>query len=74
MRAKSILLSKTFWVNVAAILLMILEDQEAIAIIPDVVEAHMVKILAVINVILRAWTKTEVQFRGVSPTDAKLSE
>lgn len=73
MKAKSILLSKTFWANLATVLAMILDDQEALNIIPDVVEPYMVYVLGVVNVIIRYWTVQPVALKMPDGTTKRSS-
>ena len=63
MRAKSILLSKTFWVNLVAALTMVLEESELTDIIPDAYEGHIIAFIAIVNIILRVWTVQPVAMK-----------
>jgi hypothetical protein len=74
MRAKSILLSKTFWVNLVATLLALLEVTQVTNLLgPGGIEI-VLGITGVINVVLRTWTTTAVEVRGTRATDAGLTE
>src|SRR5688500_8986662 len=61
--SKSILLSKTLWANIVAMLAMILDEAELTNLIPDRFEGYMVAAIAVINIVLRVWTTQPVQMR-----------
>ena len=57
--SKSILLSKTIWVNVIAVIALFLQNQYGFVL--D--ESLQVEILGIINIILRLITKEPVQWR-----------
>lgn len=58
--AKSIFVSKTFWVNVALIVIALSQDTEAMKLLPAVVKSNLLTIAAVVNVILRYTAKRPV--------------
>ncbi len=60
MNTKKLWASKTFWVNILAIIVVAVQTQTGFVI--DI-EAQAA-ILAVINLALRAITKTEITWRG----------
>lgn len=63
MQAKSILLSKTFWFNVAAILAALSETTEFTNVIPVTWMPAFAAVVAVVNVILRTQTEQPVAAR-----------
>lgn len=54
--AKSILVSKTFWVNVALILAAIAEESDIINVLPGSVGPVLLQAAAVINIALRIFS------------------
>lgn len=63
MRAKSILVSKTFWFNVVAALAVLLDTQDFMNVIPAVVQPYMLAIVTAGNVILRVNTVQPVAMK-----------
>jgi hypothetical protein len=53
---KNLIKSKTFWVNILALLAMLLQAKYGFIIDPE----SQIAILAVVNVVLRAVTKEEI--------------
>ena len=53
---KKFYLSKTFWVNILAVIALVIQSQFGYVISPET----QVSILAVLNILLRAITKTEI--------------
>lgn len=53
---KKFYLSRTFWVNILAVIALIVQSQFGYIISPET----QVSILAVLNILLRAITKTEI--------------
>ncbi len=62
-KAKSILISKTFWVN-ALTVMVILINRNAKVIDPLLIEPFAVVTLPLVNVGLRAITKGDVSLKG----------
>lgn len=56
MESKKIWLSKTFWINILALVGMVAQSQSSFVINPEM----QIAILGVINIILRVVTKQEV--------------
>ena len=63
MNSKSILLSKTFWFNVAAILLALMEAQEIINVFPPHWLKYFTAVIAAINIVFRTITRQPVEAR-----------
>lgn len=61
MEAKSILASKTFWVNVAAILATVIGSPEFAAIIPESWMVYIPPALGMMNIVLRTVTSKPVK-------------
>lgn len=56
---KKFYLSKTFWVNILAIIALIIQSQTSFVLTPET----QLSILAVLNVVLRALTKAELDWK-----------
>ena len=59
MESKAIWLSKTFWLNVLAVVALIVQSQFGFVISPEL----QASLLMILNVILRLVTKTEVTWK-----------
>jgi|TARA_R110000744_G_scaffold310694_1_gene418368 hypothetical protein len=60
---KSILLSKTFWVNVLTAVVIVL-NRNAQVVDPLLIEPFVIMILPLVNIGLRAVTKKTVSLKG----------
>lgn len=60
--AQSILLSKTFWINVGITILAIAQAQDVINILPPGALKYVPSLVAVINILLRRTSVRPVQF------------
>lgn len=56
---KKFWLSKTFWVNLLAIIALIIQSQTSFIVTPET----QLSILAVLNVVLRLITKAEIDWK-----------
>lgn len=64
--AKSILASKTLWVNVALFVIALSETQEFTNVIPATAQPYMLQFAAVANVALRIFTVRPVAMIGLN--------
>jgi hypothetical protein len=60
--AQSILVSKTFWINVGITILAIAEAKDVINVLPPGVMKYVPSVVAVINILLRRTTSRPVRF------------
>jgi hypothetical protein len=67
--AKSILVSKTFWVNVALIIAALAEQADFINVLPGNVGAAFIQIAAVVNIVLRIYSVRPVAM--IAPSEIK---
>ncbi len=59
MDSKKFWFSKTFWMNILAIIVLIIQTQTGFAFSPEA----QVSILAVLNIVLRAVTKQPIEWK-----------
>jgi len=60
--AQSIWVSRTFWVNIAVIVLAMAEAKDIINVLPPGVMKYVPTVIAIINIILRKTTVRPVAF------------
>jgi hypothetical protein len=61
---KQFYLSKTFWLNLAAVVIAALEATEIKDVIPDTWEPSLVALVALINIVLRVYNTVPLTFRS----------
>jgi len=59
MEKKKVWLSKTFWINILALITMVAQTQTSFVISPEM----QIAILGVVNIVLRIVTKEEVSWK-----------
>lgn len=67
--AQSIFVSKTFWINLAGIVIAVLQANDVIAVLPPSTLKYTGAVIAVINIVLRFATVRPVAL--IAPGDSK---